>query len=215
MKDRTISLRQLMTVLFLALFPLGTEQLPGRLSAVGAAAWLCPILAGGIAVALVALLGRSPVLGQGDLGQRIAQRWGQRTGRVLAGIFLLWGLYLTAAHAARIGSRLSDSLRASPILITAVALLLAGWMASGGLPAFARACEVFALAVGFGFFLIFLFGVFRLQWDEVLLWNWQELSQVPQGVFTAGGTVAAGGYVLFLLGDVRPEEKSRGTVMRR
>ena len=67
MKDRTISLRQLMTVLFLALFPLGTEQLPGRLSAVGAAAWLCPILAGGIAVALVALLGRSPVLGQGDL----------------------------------------------------------------------------------------------------------------------------------------------------
>ena len=215
MKDRTISLRQLMTVLFLALFPLGTEQLPGRLSAVGAAAWLCPILAGGIAVALVALLGRSPVLGQGDLGQRIAQRWGQRTGRVLAGIFLLWGLYLTAAHAARIGSRLSDSLRASPILITAVALLLAGWMASGGLPAFARACEVFALVVGFGFFLIFLFGVFRLQWDEVLLWNWQELSQVPQGVFTAGGTVAAGGYVLFLLGDVRPEEKSRGTVMRR
>ena len=93
MTDRTISLRQLMTVLFLALFPLGTEQLPGRLSAVGAAAWLCPILAGGIAVALVALLGRSPVLGQGDLGQRIAQRWGQRTGRVLAGLFLLWGLY--------------------------------------------------------------------------------------------------------------------------
>lgn len=89
MTDRTISLRQLMTVLFLALFPLGTEQLPGRLSAVGAAAWLCPILAGGIAVALVALLGRSPVLGQGDLGQRIAQRWGQRTGRVLAGLFLL------------------------------------------------------------------------------------------------------------------------------
>ena len=87
---------------------------------------------------------------------------------------------------------------------------------------FSLLVAAFALAVGFGFFLIFLFGVFRLQWDEVLLWNWQELSQVPQGVFTAGGTVAAGGYVLFLLGDVRPEEvlaqseeKSRGTVMRR
>lgn len=104
MTDRTISLRQLMTVLFLALFPLGTEQLPGRLSAVGAAAWLCPILAGGIAVALVALLGRSPVLGQGDLGQADCQRWGQEDrDRVLAGLFLLWGLYLTAAHAARIG----------------------------------------------------------------------------------------------------------------
>lgn len=80
MKDRTISLRQLMTVLFLALFPLGTEQLPGRLSAVGAAAWLCPILAGGIAVALVALLGRSPVLGQGDLGAADCPEMGTEDG---------------------------------------------------------------------------------------------------------------------------------------
>lgn len=80
MTDRTISLRQLMTVLFLALFPLGTEQLPGRLSAVGAAAWLCPILAGGIAVALVALLGRSPVLGQGDLGAADCPEMGTEDG---------------------------------------------------------------------------------------------------------------------------------------
>ena len=75
MTDRTISLRQLMTVLFLALFPLGTEQLPGRLSAVGAAAWLCPILAGGIAVALVALLelvrgGRVTLGPEGELKMR-------------------------------------------------------------------------------------------------------------------------------------------------
>lgn len=214
MTDRTISLRQLMTVLFLALFPLGTEQLPGRLSAVGAAAWLCPILAGASLWLWWRCWGEAPSWGR-EIWGSVAQRWGQRTGRVLAGLFLLWGLYLTAAHAARDWQPPVRFSPASPILITAVALLLAGWMASGGLPAFARACEVFALAVGFGFFLIFLFGVFRLQWDEVLLWNWQELSQVPQGVFTAGGTVAAGGYVLFLLGDVRPEEKSRGTVMRR
>ena len=67
MKDRTISLRQLMTALFLALFPLGTEQLPGRLSAVGAAAGLCPLLAGGIAVALGARPGGDARM-EGELG---------------------------------------------------------------------------------------------------------------------------------------------------
>ncbi len=215
MTDTKISLHQLMTILFLTLLPLGTERLPGRLSSVGAAAWLCPLLAGVVAVALAALVGRKPLLGQGDLLENLTRRWGGRMVRVAAGLFLLWGLYLTAAHAARIGSRLSDSLRASPLLITGAALLLAGWMASGGLPAFARACEVFTLAVGFGFFLIFLFGIFRLRWDYVLLWNWQELAQLPQGALSAGGTVAAGGYLLFLLGDVRPEPKAKGRVLRR
>ncbi len=215
MTDAKISLRQLMTILFLTLLPLGTERLPGRLSGAGAAAWLCPLLAGGVAVVLGALVSRKPLLGQGDLGQNLARRWGEKAGRVIAGLFLLWGLYLTAAHAARIGSRLSDSLRASPVLITAVSLLLAGWMASGGLPAFARACEVFSLAVGFGFFLIVLFGIFRLRWDYVLLWDWQGLAQVPQGALSAGGTVAAGGYLLFLLGEVRPEPKARRRVLWR
>lgn len=215
MTDAKISLRQLMTILFLTLLPLGTGRLPGRLSGAGAAAWLCPLLAGGVAVVLGALVSRKPLLGQGDLGQNLARRWGEKAGRVIAGLFLLWGLYLTAAHAARIGSRLSDSLRASPVLITAVSLLLAGWMASGGLPAFARACEVFSLAVGFGFFLIVLFGIFRLRWDYVLLWDWQGLAQVPQGALSAGGTVAAGGYLLFLLGEVRPEPKARRRVLWR
>lgn len=140
---------------------------------------------------------------------------GQRTGRVLAGLFLLWGLYLTAAHAARIGSRLSDSLRASPILITAVALLLAGWMASGGLPAFARACEVFALAVGFGFFLIFLSACSGCNGMRSSSGTGRSCPRCPRGCSPREGQWRPAAMWLFLLGDVRPEEKSRGTVMRR
>ena len=41
MKNRTIAWSQLSAVLLLALLPLGTELLPGRLAQVGAAAWLC------------------------------------------------------------------------------------------------------------------------------------------------------------------------------
>ena len=207
MTDRTISLRQLMTVLFLALFPLGTEQLPGRLSAVGAAAWLCPILAGGIAVALVALLGRSPVLGQGDLGQRIAQRWGQRTGRVLAGLFLLWGLYLTAAHAARIGSRLSDSLRASPILITAVALLLAGWMASGGLPAFARAGQVFLAVLLTAAGAVLLLSLPQVRGEHLLTLWWGDALPVLRSTVPLLGVLGYGVFAAFLLGDTEPSPR--------
>ena len=132
MKNRTIAWSQLSAVLLLALLPLGTELLPGRLAQVGAAAWLCPLLAGVGVVALGLLVSRRCPPGRRDWGQRVTRRWGRRTARVLAGAFLLWGLFLAAAHAERIGSRLSDSLRAAPVLLTAAVLLLAGWMAAGG-----------------------------------------------------------------------------------
>ncbi len=105
-----------------------------------------------------------------------------------------------AAHAERIGDRLSDSLRAAPVLLTAAVLLLAGWMAAGGLPAFARACEVFLLAVGAGFVLILLFGIFRLDWSLTLLWTREELAQVPAGALSTAGDHGGRGYALFLLG---------------
>lgn len=213
MTDRKISLAQMMTVLFLTLFPLGTELLPGRLQ--GPAAWLCPLAVGAVVLGIAALAGRWELLSQRDLGQRIADRWGRRTGQILTGVFLAWGLFLMTAHACRIGSRLSDSLRASPVLLTAVILLLAGWMAVGGLPAFARACEVFALAIGFGFFLIVLFGVFRLRWDFLLLWKAEDLAQVPGGAVATAGTLAVGCYAFFLLGDVTPAQRTRRTVLLR
>lgn len=215
MTDRKISLGQGLTVLFLALLPLGTEGIPASLWQAGAAAWLCPLLAGAVGIGVAALLSRRPVLGRGDLGEQIAKRWGRRAGRGLAALFFLWGLYVTTAHAARIGGRLSDGLRASPVLLTAVVLVLAGWLAAGGVPAFARACEIFVLAVGFGFGLILLFGAFRLEWSQVLLWDWGELAQVPRGAASTIGVLAVGGYLLFLLGDIRPEQRSRRRVLLR
>ena len=215
MTEGKISLGQLMTVFTLAVFALGTEMLPARLAGAGSAAWLCPLAAGAVAVLLAALVGRRPILGQGDLTRTMEKKVGKYPARVLLLLFLAWGLFLTSAQAARIGSRLSDSLRASPALVTAAVLVLLGWVVAGGLPAFSRACEIFALAVGFGFFLIFLFGVFRLRWDLVLLWRPEELKQVPLGAFTAAGTVAAGSYALFLTGDVVPVDHARRRFLLR
>lgn len=208
MRDRRITQQQLRTLLLLALLPLATELLPGRMEQAGSAAWLCPLAAGGGAVVLALVCGKDTGAPK-DLGLRLREHWGKAGSRVLMGAFFLWGFVLLTAHASRVGGRLSDALGASPVLLTAAVLLLAGVMAGEGVPAFARACEVFALAVGFGFVLVLLFGVFRLRWDYILLWGPEELRQVPGGALTALGTLAAGSYAVFLLSDVREEPKSR------
>lgn len=208
MRERRITQQQLRTLLLLALLPLATELLPGRMETVGSAAWLCPLAAGGVAVVLALLCCKDNGAPK-DLGLRLREHWGKVAGRVLMGLFFLWGFVLLTAHASRVGGRLSDALGASPVLLTAAVLLLAGVLASEGVPAFARACEIFALAVGFGFAMILLFGVFRLRWDYILLWGPEELGQVPGGALTALGTLAAGSYAVFLLSDVREEPKTK------
>lgn len=201
MKNRTISHPQLLTVVTLALFPLGTEVLFSRLAPAGAAGWLCPLAAGGVAVLLVVLLkGRC--------------RTPERMNRVLAGGLLLWGMFFGGAQACRIGVRLSDPLGASPILLTAAVLLLAAWMAAGGLPAFARACQIFLPALGGATILILLAGVFSLQWDWVLLWTARELAQVPLGALECLGLLSVGCYGLLLIEDVAPQGGGRGRICR-
>ena len=203
MHNRTISHRQLLAVVFLVLFPLGTEVLFSRLAPAGAAGWLCPLLAGGAAVILAVLLGRrNPSLSQEGMN------------RILAGGLLLWGLLFGGAQACRIGVRLSDALGASPIFLTASLLGLSAWMAAGGLPAFARACEIFLLALGSATALILIGGVFRLRWDWVLLWTPRELAQVPLGALETLGLLAVGCYALFLVKDVTREEGSLGRTCR-
>ena len=208
MTHRTISLSQMMTVLFLALFPLGTEWLVTLLAPAGAAAWLCPLGAGAAAILLAILVSRRGMRDPLD-------GFGPRAARVWAGVFLVWGLILTTAQAVRVGSRLAESLRATPILLTAAVLLLAGWMAAGGLPAFARACGIFALAVGGGFLFICLFGIFRLKWDQVLLWESAELAQTPEGILTTAGVLAVGCFALFMIKDVQEEPGAKRRVFFR
>ena len=117
----TISIRQLGTLLVLALLPLGTEVLPSRLSQAGGAAWLCPLGAGGVLLALVALWGRWITPGE-DLLRTLEQQKGRKVLRGFALVLLAWGLFLTGAQGARIGERLAQSLRASPLLLTAAGL---------------------------------------------------------------------------------------------
>lgn len=182
---------QLAGIVFLALFTLGTETLPDRLSAAGGAAWLCPLLAGAVFLPLAWLLARRPWAGR-SLSAK---------GRAPAVLLLLWGLWTTAGETCRVGLRLSEDLRGSPLLLAGAVLGLAGWMAAGGLAALGRACRLFAMAVGLTFFLIVLFGLAGLRWDWILLWNAGDLGAVPRQTAVTAGSLSAGLYALVL-----PEE---------
>lgn len=206
-EDTALTLHQLLAVLFLILFPLGTQRLFVRLTGVGSAAWLCPLLAGAVGLGLVFLLGRR------QLGDPLAFS-AQTPRRIWAGLFLLWGLVWTAAHSVRIGSRLSDALGVGSEVLTAGVLLLAVWMATGGLTAFARAGELFAIVIGVSFALIFLGGLFRLRWDALLLWEKAALCQVPGGGLAVLGTLAVGCWALLFCREVRPEPGAVGRVGR-
>ena len=209
MKNRTIAWSQLSAVLLLALLPLGTELLPGRLAQVGAAAWLCPLLAGVGWWPWGCWVSRRCPPGRRDWGQRVTRRWGRRTARVLAGAFLLWGLFLAAAQAERIGSRSVRLPAGGPRPPHRRRPAAGGVDGRRGAARLCPGCEVFLLAVGAGFVVILLFGIFRLDWSLTLLWTREELAQVPAGALSTAGTMAMGGYALFLLGDVRPEAGAR------
>lgn len=191
MKKERISIAPLETVVFLGLLTLATDRLPTALSGCGAMAWLCILLGGVVLLALFWWI--RPQFGKE-----------KKEGRFLALLLLLWGLFWTGVQAGSVGHRVAQSLRGSPVLLTAVLLVLVGWMVSGSLPALTRACSVFVMAVGFGFALIVLFGVFRLDYPRVIAFQAADLPQVPIGVLSVMGVLAVGCYALVLRDEVHP-----------
>ena len=192
----------------LALFTLGTELLPGRMAAAGSAGWLCPLAAGaGFAAAGWSLrrIRRSR--------EASGREKPEAPERCLLVLLLGWGILLTASQTARIGERLADPLRAAPELLIAAVLVLAGWMAAGGLAALDRAAGIFALTIGGSFALILVFGIPSLDGESLLLWDRRDLAGIPAGTAAAAETAAVGLYGLLLLEpgeDLRPK---RGRIL--
>ena len=207
MKKRTIGPGQLAGLVSLSLLTLGTETLPARLSFAGSAAWLCPLAAGGVFWLLAGLMVRRPLAGRKVLPGTVHPIGS----RALAVLLLLWGFLLTAVHAERIGGRLSEDLRGSALLLSAAALLLAAWMASGGLAALCRAGQIFGMATGLTFFIIVLFGLPGLRWDRIVLWSDAELKMVPVGILEVFGELSVGLYALLFLEDLEPKGEGRQT----
>lgn len=201
MKEHNISMRQMMTLLFIALMAVGAEVVPG-ISGAGAAVWLAPLLALLPVMLLLYLAFRRPEQERRiDLGQGFMKVLGTWGGRIAGLSFLLWGLFLLVVNTARCARRVAVA-GGTPFIFSAIVLILAVWMAAKKLPAFVRACEIFYLALVACLFGIVLLAVFRLSPEYILLFNKEELFHVPKVAASLLGVASVGLYALFLAGNI-------------
>lgn len=205
MKQNKISMRQMMTLLFIALIAVGAEVIPG-ISGAGAAIWLAPLLAMLPILLFLFLAFRHPEQNnRSDFGEELSKILGRWGGRFAGSAFLLWGLFILVINTARCARRLTVA-GGTPFIFSGVILILVVWMASKKLPSFVRACEIFYIIIGACLVAIMILAGLRLRLEYILLFTKQELLTVPQVALSLLGIASIGLYSMFLSGDITPRE---------
>ncbi len=210
MKETKLSLGQLLAAVYLGLTALAAEALPGSIGG-GGLAWLAPLL-----LLIPALPLSGIAAGKNQEGGRCAgltALLGKGGGRILAAVFLLWGVFLLGINVARSARRLAAG-GGEGALLALLILAMGIWMAWGRIAAFGRSCELFSMAFGLGLVVVVLFALFRIQPDYVLLATWKEVAGLPGGILTTVGIAGIGVYALFLGEDVDRRKGDRGRVVR-
>jgi hypothetical protein len=201
---------QLMTLLYLALLPMGAELAP-TLGGAGGAAWLAPLLAGiPVLLLLVISFRLSFKTARRDLGPMFTSAFGRVGGGLCNGVFLLWAVLLLICNTARCAERLHVAVGIPPYF-SAVILGLAVLMVRGSLAPFARTCAIFALAMFAGLIGITVLAALNLRPEYVLLLTKEEISRVPGVAADMLGCAAVAVYALFLRGEIstRPDDARR------
>lgn len=202
-----ISVRQLLVILFtgllspaIRLLPAGTARIAGR------AGWTATLLALPAALALCwvlsALFRRLPE-GTGLAGAAVLVL-GRGAGKALTAVYLLWGLFLLVVNTRLCGLRfLSTGYRNGPLgLFLLILMAVVLWLARKGLPAFARAGEIFYLAVIAALAVTLVFALPQVEAGNWLpVWG-EDLPQAGRAVKPVLGLLGYGTYGAFLMGAV-------------
>lgn len=122
-------------------------------------------------------------------------------GKLLAPIYIVWGVFLAGTALALCGQRMSGGVQSGPFWPTVLAVLPAFWLAAGKPEAFARAAEIFYLAMLAVLAFLFLLGVKQVE-GRWLLAAGEDLGS---SVVTAAGLGCCGVYAV-LLWNGREEE---------
>ena len=182
-KDQ-ISMRQLMVLLFLGQLSPGIHLISGRLaSRAGAAGWLAPL--GALLLLLVPEWLAARLTGDLPEGQGLADglraAFGTWGGRLAATLYIMWGFLLLTVELRLYGERMTTI---SPggtgrwFFLLALAAVLA-WMVSGKLSAFARAGEIFYLAMLLLLAVVAGAGLLQVDGLNLLPVSSRELAGVP------------------------------------
>ncbi len=208
-RQSQISMRQLLVILFTGLLSPAIRVLPAEPARIaGRAGWLAALLALPAALALCwvlsALFRRLPE-GTG-LAEAAVLVLGRGLGKALTAVYLLWGLFLLAANLRLCGLRfLSTGYRNGPLglfLILFAAVIL--WLARKGLPTFARAGEIFYLAVAAALAAALLFSLPQVEAGNWLPVRTGDLPRAGRAAWPVLGLLGYGTYGAFLMGAVAP-----------
>ena len=204
-----ISVKQLMTLLFLAMLSPGVQLTPGwAAERAGAVGWL----AGVGAIPLLLLLGwlvsaltRDLPEGRG-LADALCAALGPWVGRGVVLLYLIWELVLLAIGIRQYGQKVTMDYDDERLWFCLVVLcVMAVWIASGKLSAFARAGEIFYLAIAALLIVILAAGVLQIDWLNLVPVEREDWMGLPAAVGEAAGVLSAAVYGGFLLEKTRRE----------
>ena len=175
-----LSVRQVMVLLSVALLAPATDLLPtAAAQQVGKGGWLIGL--GALPVMLLALWVGSRVF----CGKGVCQTVGRPVGYTIIIIYLLWILFVLAAVLRLSAARMEAVYGRLPsFCFSVVAAAVAVWMGMGKAASFARAAEIFCLALAVVLVGVLLLGLFHVKWQNLYPVEWTRL---PAGSFRSAG----------------------------
>lgn len=192
-----ISERQLAVTLAVALLMLVSALLPTLTAQLaGSAGWLSAL--GAIPVLLCA----------GWVTKKVGLPLNGKYLRIIFGtIYMLWTLLLLALCLRLCAARLAEiGGETAGAICACAAALLAVWMGMGKLSAFARAVEIFYLALAVLLAGMLLLSLFQIEWSNFAA-DWVQLCKLPRSSAAAAGVVLNICPALVLLKRVAPRVK--------
>ncbi|MCD7928526.1 MAG: spore germination protein [Oscillospiraceae bacterium] len=212
--DKSISLRQYLVLLFVALLSPLVKLIPGGLAAqAGTGAWLSALALLPIVLAVVwlaAYLGRSLPENEG-LGELLCRALGQRAGRILCGVCGLWLLLLGCLTLRLSVERLTSTIypNTGMGLFFLAILAVEWWLGKQKLPVLARVGQIFFFAVVLTLVLVLVMGVGSIHLYNVWpVWT-QNLPGIAKATVPALGVLGTGVGTLFCFGQVTDRRGGR------
>jgi spore germination protein KB len=200
MDSKTVSVRQMLAIVFASLLSPAVRVLPGYTAAIGGeGGWLSTLVA--LPVLLLLCLVLIALFRRGDRGlvPVFRRTLGEGVGRGLVLVYLLWGLFLLSAQARLFGLRfLTTSYRNAPLpLFILAALGVTLWLAWRGLPSFARTGQIFCMALAAGLVVALALGAVHIQWGNFLpIWT-QDVPGVLRSTLPALSVLGYGIFAAF------------------
>ncbi|MGN0968216.1 MAG: hypothetical protein ACI4O3_03010 [Oscillospiraceae bacterium] len=182
MERDELSLRQMMVLLATALLAPATDLLPALTArTAGSAGWLAVL--GALPLLLIALWAAAGICRGGGLCQTL----GRAPGGALTLIYMIWTLLTLALSLRLSGARLAEIYGDGPAFLCAAALLaVAAWMGLGKTSAFARAGEIFYLALAVALAGVLFLAAFKAEGGNFHLSGAEAAALPGSSAATAG-----------------------------